>query len=360
MLRVAGDPAALARPPLHTSTPFHIFMVGPDWPASAQLFVGDRLCGDLDFDIPARNFDIPDIPTPLVANFKQEIELLGYELPTRRIQPGQRLPLTLYWRALDTIGDDYRLFANPLDEQQRRRGGYDRRPRDGYSTLRWVPGEVIIDPFGIPIEPDAPPGIYTIDFGFYRETEAGAEALPLVEAGQTLDIHSIRLGPIKVGGPPPEVVVSQARPQMALNQTLGGQITLLGYDLTDEAGRPLGDASTRPTLQSAKAQQSNLQFTFYWQAETTPGADYTVFLHLRDAANHNVTQQDNPPVAGRYPTSLWDAGEIIVDQIRLPIDGVAAGRYTPVVGLYNFATGERLPVPGRPANEISLKAVTLP
>jgi hypothetical protein len=58
---------------------------------------------------------------------------------------------------------------------------------------------------------------------------------------------------------------------------------------------------------------------------------------------------------------LWDAGEIIVDEISLPMNGQAPpGRYTPVIGLYNLTTGERLTVPGNPANEIVLEPVEIP
>ncbi|GAB4457896.1 MAG: hypothetical protein Fur0044_51240 [Anaerolineae bacterium] len=98
----------------------------------------------------------------------------------------------------------------------------------------------------------------------------------------------------------------------------------------------------------------------YWRADTTPAADYTTFVHLRDAANENVAQKDSPPAGGRYPTSLWDTDEIISDELTLPLVEIPPGRYTPVVGLYNLATGERLAVPDNPANEIPLEPIELP
>ncbi|MCB0174406.1 MAG: glycosyltransferase family 39 protein, partial [Anaerolineae bacterium] len=207
-----GADEASTQNPFHSVGKFHTFLVGPDWPASAQFLSGDTDCGPLTFDIPPRNFTVPDIPQPLEANFNNEIKLLGYDLPARRIQPGQRLPLTLYWRGLAYMGEDYNLFANPLDHDQQRWGGYDRRPRDGYSTLRWVPGEVITDPFGIPIDANAPDGIYTIDLGFYRPTESGPESLPLFQDGHPIDQHSLRLGPVKIGGPPPGLTLTEVHP----------------------------------------------------------------------------------------------------------------------------------------------------
>jgi hypothetical protein len=97
--------------------------------------------------------------------------------------------------------------------------------------------------------------------------------------------------------------------------------------------------------------------TLFWQANAAPAADVTTFLHLRDAANQNVAQKDAPPAGGRYPTSLWDAGEVSVDDITLPLDGVPPGRYTPVIGLYEPVSGGRLSTPGNPANEFALEPV---
>jgi hypothetical protein len=331
--------------PLASEENIHIFMVGPDWSSRYELRRGSVRCGEVEVAVPPRSFTPPPIPQPLAVNFNNQVQLLGYDLPTRRIQPGERLPLTLYWQGLAYMGEDYQIFDNLLDSQQHRWGGYDRRPRDGYSTLLWAPGEVITDAFGVPVDPAAPNGIYSLDIGLYHKTGSGPISLPVMQDDQPGGQSSLRLGPIKVGGPPPGVTVDQPEPQVKLGQTLGGQITLVGYDLNN-CQQPI--------------ENCQLSIKLYWRTEAVPGADYTTFLHLRDAANKNVAQKDSPPAAGRYPTSLWDAGEVIVDEITLPLAEVTPGRYTPVVGLYNLATGERLAVPGNPANEIALEPVERP
>ena len=85
--------------------------------------------------------------------------------------------------------------------------------------------------------------------------------------------------------------------------------------------------------------------TLVWQALQIPAADYTVFVHLRDAGDHTVAQADSPPQAGTYPTSFWDTGETVVDDHTLAIpDNLPAGDYTVVVGLYRPDTGERLSI----------------
>jgi hypothetical protein len=88
-----------------------------------------------------------------------------------------------------------------------------------------------------------------------------------------------------------------------------------------------------------------LTVTLNWQAARVPDADYTIFVHLRDAAGKTVAQADSPPQAGAYPTALWDTGETIVDvhPVLIP-DGLPAGDYTVVVGLYRLDTGERLAI----------------
>lgn len=329
--------------PLVSRENFHIFIVGPDWPDTYQVVVGSETCGDLRFELPPRNFAVPAIPHRLEIDFNNEIRLLGYDLPARRIPPGGRLPLTLYWQALDYMGEDYRMFDNLLDAEQRRWGGYDRRARDGYSTLQWVPGEVITDAFGVPVDPAAPDGVYTIDIGWYRTAGGGAVPLPVTVEGQAIEQTSLRLGPVKVGGPPPEVVAADPAPQVRLNQSFGSpeQITLLGYS-------------------DFEIQNSNLAMTLFWRAETIPAADYTIFLHLRNEAGETAAQKDRPPADGRYPSSLWDPGEIIVDRISLSLAGLPPGEYSPVIGLYEFGTGNRLPVGDGSTTEVRLESVTLP
>jgi hypothetical protein len=56
-----------------------------------------------------------------------------------------------------------------------------------------------------------------------------------------------------------------------------------------------------------------------------------------------VTGFDGPPVQGDYPTSLWAPGEIIVDTHALSLNTLPGGEYYLLAGLYNPATGERLP-----------------
>jgi len=76
-----------------------------------------------------------------------------------------------------------------------------------------------------------------------------------------------------------------------------------------------------------------------WQALRKPPADYTVFVHVLDARGQVIEQSDSPPQAGTYPTSLWDAGEIVQDVHQMTVPPGA----TLEVGLYTQPDVQRLP-----------------
>ncbi len=56
-----------------------------------------------------------------------------------------------------------------------------------------------------------------------------------------------------------------------------------------------------------------------------------------------IAQGDGQPLDGRYPTTVWDMGEVIPDNhvLSLP-DPLPAGPYQLLVGLYDLSSGERL------------------
>jgi hypothetical protein len=66
-----------------------------------------------------------------------------------------------------------------------------------------------------------------------------------------------------------------------------------------------------------------------------------------DGAGQPLTQHDSPPRYGRYPTSAWQAGDVIPDEHILEVPTIPAGeRVRLVVGMYHPDTLERLPVVG--------------
>ncbi len=75
----------------------------------------------------------------LLANFANQITLLGYDLTKRRLQAGEALPVMVYWQGLHKLKQDYFQFNHLLDSQLTQWGGYDRVPRGTYLTSCWEP-----------------------------------------------------------------------------------------------------------------------------------------------------------------------------------------------------------------------------
>jgi hypothetical protein len=169
-------------------------------------------------------------------------------------------------------------------------------------------------------------------------------------------VTSVTIGPIVVGKTPRELTLDTANPQVPINQAFGhnSELTLLGYNLTDGRGEPVSQLYASDVVQ-ASALTSDLQLTLYWRDEAALELDYTTFVHLRNGEGEIVTQKDQRPLQGAYPTSLWSPGEIIADPIQISVpSALPQGEYTLVIGMYDFYTGQRLSVPENLNNEVTL------
>ena len=74
---------------------------------------------------------------------------------------------------------------------------------------------------------------------------------------------------------------------------------------------------------------------------------YKVFVQLLDSEQRIVAQSDKIPFHHDQPrpTTSWVPAEYILDthHLQLPADLDPTAEYSLIVGLYNEATGERLP-----------------
>jgi hypothetical protein len=121
-----------------------------------------------------------------------------------------------------------------------------------------------------------------------------------------------------------------------LDISLGGVMKLLGYDLSIP--------NTQYPVSNHLKPGDSLKVTLYWQSLAEMNQDYSTFVHLLDETELIIAQRDMYPGQGLYPTSLWSAGETIANRYVLTLPGAAfaPNQAQLEVGLYNFATGERL------------------
>jgi hypothetical protein len=110
---------------------------------------------------------------------------------------------------------------------------------------------------------------------------------------------------------------------------LGDRFRFLGYDLRKDVHAP-GD---------------RVPVVLYWQTTEPITEDLSIFLHLLDPAGELIWQDDGAADHGDRPTWSWAAEETIVDPhtVILP-PGLPEGDYLLTAGLYDWRTGERLPV----------------
>jgi hypothetical protein len=82
-----------------------------------------------------------------------------------------------------------------------------------------------------------------------------------------------------------------------------------------------------------------LPLALFWRATRPLPLDYTVYVHLVDAAGNKVAQRDVPPLEGRRPTSAWKPGDLVRDDQDLFVpETVAPGTYRLLAGMYDAAT----------------------
>lgn len=132
------------------------------------------------------------------------------------------------------------------------------------------------------------------------------------DARKVLFVTAPRLEPLQIGA------------------QVGDRVHLLGARWSGDAVRP-GDA---------------LAVELTWSADA-PVEELNGFVQLLAADGRLVAQQDGVPGGGYAPSSGWQPGAAVADRrgLALPPD-LAPGEYTLIAGLYDAATGQRLPVTG--------------
>ena len=268
--------------------------------------------------------DLPPDMTRLNVSFDgTPIGLLGGHIEAEQTQPGRAVPVSLYWRALDAPRQEYITFLQILGRDMEPIAGVDCYPGGGtFPATLWEPGVIYRDRYELPIAADASvPTSAALHVGLYDEAERRliGSSLP---GPRPVELVILDVVPVRPHEPLSDDV------QHGVGAVLDESITLVGYDLSSAKVSPGGSVTV----------------TLVWRASAPIGTAYTAFVHLLDEDGDLLTQSDHPPMGGTYPTSMWDAGDVVHDRHSLAVGGSAApGSCTLSIGMYDSNTGERLP-----------------
>jgi hypothetical protein len=101
------------------------------------------------------------LPNSTYLSFEDRMALVGWDVDSRRVAPGQPLRLTLYWQCLAPMDRAYTVSAQLLGSGGARIAQWDSWPGEG-NTADWQPGQQIVDQRVLEVAADASSGGYDL------------------------------------------------------------------------------------------------------------------------------------------------------------------------------------------------------
>jgi 4-amino-4-deoxy-L-arabinose transferase-like glycosyltransferase len=263
----------------------------------------------------------PAVKRQRQADFNGELALTGLSLSSGQPKPGETLEVTLDWQALDKAGPAYTVFLHLVSPEGDRVTGADEPILRGvYQPDLWPKDRTLPDRHQLALPADLPPGHYRLDLGLYYPGRADSPLAVDGEGGNRIALTYLTVG--EAAAPP--------LPSHPAEIHFGDQIRLTGLDLSSRQEPAIGTTYT---------------LTLYWQTLGPVASDYKAFVHLIGPDGDIASQDDAPPGGLFFPTSAWLPGETVVSSHTLSLRAdTAPGEYRLLVGLYQPASGERLPV----------------
>ena len=232
------------------------------------------------------------------------------------------LELDLQWQTAQPPARDWTMviqLVSPVPGETELRLNYNHWPGRGLlPTSLWPRNEVIHDHYLIPItQPGESTRAWSVRIAFV-DPQTG-ERVPVQTAGGSAgDAAPLKLVRVPATHP--------VRPMKAVGEgtsaTFSDSIRLLRAEVV-------------------RSDPESWQVILLWQSLASVSEDYTIFVHAYDEIGNLLATGDGQPLHGGFPTQLWVPGDRVETSHRL---NVAEGDPVAIaVGLYNPATGNRLP-----------------
>ncbi len=257
---------------------------------------------------------------PTVATFDGWLELrLAPDAAPSTVQSSETLdiPRALWSRSPDQAGQPVALSLRLVDDDGQVWAAADEAL--GGNALDLLTASQLVQPLRLPVPAGTAPGLYDLVLVVYDP-----------QTGQPLSVDGSAASQATLG----QVEVTRLGAAPALQPAAAdfGPLRLVEASTPAAAISP-GDA---------------IPLELLWQA--APGftpEPLVVVVQLLDGADNVAASREAEPLAGRYPTTQWQPGELVRDRHTLAVpDGLAPGAYNLIVGLYRAGDGQRLITPG--------------
>ncbi|MGC9400106.1 MAG: hypothetical protein ACP5HM_13340 [Anaerolineae bacterium] len=241
-----------------------------------------------------RRFEISDAPRlppkpPTTARPRlgllPHLELWGYTLPQTNAPPDHPLSLWTWWVTDDPSahkGAFYQILVRLLDANGDEWGRVDTTPGGGdYRPERWPVMTPVLGPVELPVDPWAPPGVYTPTLTLYTTTQRSAER---------------SLGTVTLARPgTPPTLPPEAR--SVVRQGEKAALELLGVHVEATDIMPCGALTGR----------------LFWKIVQLPESAYRLTLSV---GPHQQTLEPAPDFAAQS----WAVGDHFATPFHVPID----------------------------------------
>ncbi len=253
---------------------------------------------------------VEEVQMPLEVNFGGEMTLLGYDLHPATVEAGETLRLDIYWKAQRKLTAEYSAYARLQDAESnlwspkdsRRPGGY----RDYPATTTWPLDEYALDSYQMLVLPGTPPGEYDLVVGaFSKDT---LEELDVLDERGIAVGASLAVGKLTVVQPSKLPSIKEVDIKHSTAAKFGEELELLGYDID------------RSVIQAGEG----VHLTLFWRSLKEMNQPYAVLLQLADEGGGIASKKIFPIATDSYPTTRWQAGEVVRSQHYLPVPAEAS------------------------------------
>ncbi|MBI2954352.1 MAG: glycosyltransferase family 39 protein [Chloroflexi bacterium] len=237
--------------------------------------------------------------TSLDVNFGDRVQLLGYNLATPSVQPAASVTLTLFWKALAPLDDDYNVAVRVTDGGGREWGRTSKRPASYlHYTQRWRVDSLVSGAVPLSVLYGTPPGEYDLQVGLF--SAAKMKSLDVIDRG------------IPVGT---DVLIGHLTVERAAKPPSFGDLELSSPRIEDAGQGMLWLGATLPVPEVSAGGRFDL--TTFWEATGAQRGDLLLELRLLDSEGRELGRRIERPAGQSYSTEKWQDGDRLRGQHAL-------------------------------------------